>query len=150
MRAIFAVVLLALTLAGCATTGLQSYVAAVPVPDGEVIGADAAEHLRGILPAANTTLVLERVASGTGQDTVTPALVAKLRGAGFAVVEDGNGATAPQGERVRYLVTMIGGDQNVALRLQYRGVEATRMYARGASGALVASGPFVTRVGGGQ
>lgn len=149
MRALL-VLFLALTLAGCATTGLQSYVAAVPATDGEVIGADVAEHLRGVLPAANTTLVLERVSGAGGQDTVTPTLLAKLRGAGFAVVEDGNGASVPQGERVRYLVTMIGGDQSIALRLQYKGVEATRMYARSASGALVASGPFVTRVGGGQ
>lgn len=141
MRA-FAILIVALLLAGCATTrpGASFVTPEITAPDSVVLAADTTDYLRTIYPAANTTLALEAPADKAA-NALTPALNVALRDAGFAVLEAAG--NAQEGQRIRYLVSLL--DHGVALRLQYQGVEATRFYHRDTNGGLVAAAPFTVR-----
>ncbi|OHV78536.1 hypothetical protein [Rhizobium sp. LCM 4573] len=139
---VVAAVMMAVLLSACTTMrSTVSYVSPELTPlDAQLLAADSASHLSGALPAAKTTLVLDPPAGG---DRLTPAMMTKLRDAGFGVVEAKNGDQQVQGVALRYLASPL--ENGVVLRLQYEGVEASRFYPRTASGALASASPFTVR-----
>lgn len=144
IRLLFALAF-ALLLSACATTRpTMSYVSPeLTDNDAAVLAGDTARHLADRLPPAKSTVVLDPPAGQS--DVMTAALLAKLREAGYGVVEADRQAGPKQGEGtpVRYLVSPL--ENGVVLRLQYLGIEASRFYPRTANGALLSSGPFTVR-----
>ncbi|EJD3148822.1 conjugal transfer protein TrbH [Salmonella enterica] len=139
----------ALVLSACATSRpSMSYVAAeVTSSDARTLAADAVAYLADPLPPAHTTLVLDPPAA-SGQDVLTPAMLAALRarGYGVTVADAKTGAAAGKGTPLRYLASPL--DSGVVMRLQYLGVEASRFYPRTTNGQLLSNGaPFIVRGG---
>lgn len=140
MRRSWLVVMVALTLVGCAVGPNVSYVTATNTADNQVIATSVAGFLRTELPAARSTLVVQPTATG---DTALLALMCSdLRRQGFALAEPNSGASG--GQSVRLLVTPFYN--GFIVRIDYAGRQASTYFGRDGSGRLESSSPFVLRV----
>ncbi len=127
-------------LAGCASGPDTSLVEPSLAPsDARLIATGISTFLRGQLPAASTTIILDPPAVDQTGNALTPVLTDTLRQQAFAVAT----AIAPPGaHRLRYWVTPLDGSgELVRLRIDGR-TQAAQFFARDTAGALQAGGPF--------
>lgn len=144
-RALLLVLLTAL-LSACASMPRDASFAApeITAADATTLATDSAQHLATALPPARTTLLLQPAKT----DVLTAALLRQLIDHGFGVIEAdprAKGAQSAPADAVslRYLASPF--DAGVVVRLQYRGIEASRYYPRAADGSLVTAAPFTVR-----
>lgn len=173
MKPVLLIFLLAgLLSGGCATYQATSYVASgLSAEDAKVIAKDVAKFLKRQpdLPPANTTLVLNLPSCQLAacDDALTPALEQRLTKVGYGVALSSELESAAAGEEgqegapsgipahhtgvpLYYLASISTSPlTGVILRLQYLGVEASRLYPRTAKGkrkgTLLSSGAFAVR-----
>lgn len=134
--------LLAGALAGCAAGRVDSsYVNAAFAPgDSETLATAMAGFVKSRLPAASSTVILDRLSDEQSGNALTPVFAEGLRQAGFAVAA--SAAAPPGAHRIRYLVTPF--ENGTLVRLTIDGTDAARHFVRSNAG-LQARGPFMVR-----
>lgn len=132
MRGLLLLMVLYVSLAGCASTGSSGSSVDATLLQNTQMAFDAAVHLAEFYPPASTRLVFDvepRDAFGT-------ALVIKLREEGFAVDETGV-ALAGSGLRIKYRVNPLG-DKQFVLAVWVDGSMMSRLYVTGGQGVMAA------------
>jgi hypothetical protein len=132
---------------GCAVAPPgASYVAGVTPADAALLASDIADLIGRRLPAASSTLTPELPPESQAGNALTPALRARLAGAGFAIA-DPRTQKVPGAHSLRYLVTPLDG--GMLVRLEVDRSAASRWYVRSSAGTLQPGSPFTVREAGG-
>jgi hypothetical protein len=146
LKAFATCALLGALLGGCTNMRpSESYVPPnIAASDAAKLATDTTAWLVEALPPAHTTVIIDPPTYNPQDDVLTPAIMQSLREAGYGVIElEENALSLPNGVVVRYLVSPI--TDGLILRLQYKNIEAARIYARGDDGALGSTAPFTVR-----
>lgn len=134
---------LAATAVVAASTGAGVALAAAPSPVAAhaSIAAATVGELRGVLPPAATTVILQPINAKANRDGFGEALDRAVRSAGFAVAADQS--AAPAAHVIRFAVTPAF--EGFVLSLEFGGQATTRLFRPDNTGAFVASGPMTVR-----
>jgi hypothetical protein len=142
MRPALLLLSIASILSACQSTPVaninRSYVEPLADVDQAALGTAIAGYIAEVWPAARTTILLVPPASEQVTNPFTQSLTTGLLNSGFGVTEP-NSAPGEGAHRLQYWVTTLDGEVLVRLKLDQR--LAARVYAKDASGHLVAQSP---------